>query len=85
MYRRTQANGGKLSNVSEDTSKRRKTVECIGDAEHGRMYRRCGTLSEQDGVQAFLDENCEFAEEFRESSVALFHMYLEESGDSNDR
>ena len=36
-------------------------------------------------MQAFLAENCEFAEDFRESSVALFHMYLEESGDSNDR
>jgi hypothetical protein len=37
-YRRThcQANGGKLSNVSE----MRNTVECIGDAEHCRMYRR---------------------------------------------
>jgi len=42
-------------------------------------------LAEQDGVQAFLAENCEFEEDFRESSVALFHMYLEESGDSNDR
>ena len=42
-------------------------------------------LAEQDGVQAFLAENCEFAEDFRESSVALFHMYLEESGDSKDR
>jgi len=42
-------------------------------------------LAEQDTVQAFLAEKCEFAEDFRESSVALFHMYLEESGDSKDR
>jgi putative DNA primase/helicase len=42
-------------------------------------------LAEQDGVQAFLAENCEFAEDFRESSVALFHRYREESGENNDR
>ena len=37
------------------------------------------------GAGRFLAENCEFEEDFRESSVALFHKYLEESGDSNDR
>eukprot|EP00798_Chlamydomonas_sp_ICE-L_P003300 gene3300-biopygen21063 len=34
-------------------------------------------LEDQDGVQAFLAENCEFGEDFRESGVALFNMYRE--------
>eukprot|EP00798_Chlamydomonas_sp_ICE-L_P029230 gene29230-biopygen8530 len=34
-------------------------------------------LAEQDTVQAFLTDNCEFGKTFRESSVALFDMYCE--------
>eukprot|EP00798_Chlamydomonas_sp_ICE-L_P008842 gene8842-biopygen699 len=36
-------------------------------------------LADQDGVQAFLAENCEFGEDFRVSGVALFNMYREGS------
>jgi len=61
-----------------------KRLNFIGEPKKVTDFTR-QYLAEQDGVQAFLAENCEFAEEFRESSVALFHMYLEESGDSNDR
>jgi hypothetical protein len=49
----------------------------MGDPEYNETMKKC--------CLQFLAENCEFAEDFRESSVALFHMYLEESGDSKDR
>jgi putative DNA primase/helicase len=42
-------------------------------------------LADQDGVQAFLAENCEFGEDFRVSGVALFNMYREVSSENKDR
>ena len=42
-------------------------------------------LAEQDTVQAFLTDNCELGKTFRESSVALFEMYCEVSGENTSK